>query len=226
MDEQLSVALIAALARVWSKIRLRHPDVPGVVLIPAPADRGRLNVLGHFAALRWRTRGDGDAQLHEVVVVAEHLNRASEDIVETLIHEAAHAMNFARGIKDCSPTSQYHNARFKEAAEELGLTVTKVKHYGYAFTTLAPETASHYVVETTLLEEALIHRRPRHIISPATPPSSDGDPATPSPDDEEKSTTRSRKATCACPFIIRVSKKTMDDTVIRCDSCGEPFQLV
>ena len=36
---------------------------------------------------------------------------------------------------------------------------------------------------------------------------------------------RSRKATCACPFIIRVSRKTIESTVIRCESCGEPFRL-
>lgn len=222
MDEQASVALIRALARVWTKIRLRHPDVPGVVLIPAPAERGRTNVLGHFAALRWRTCDDGQGHLHEVVVVAEHLNRGASDIVETLLHEAVHAMNFARGVKDCSTTSQYHNSAFKAGAEELGLTIQKVKHYGWAYTTLPPATAARYAEETGLLEAVLIHRRAPSRLVPLPP----GGSTTPDNEDEDKGTSRSRKATCACPYIIRVSKKTVEDTVIRCESCGEPFRLV
>ena len=55
-DEQASVLLIQALADVWKSIRDRHPAVPGVVLLAAPAQRGGLNVLGHFAALRWSAR--------------------------------------------------------------------------------------------------------------------------------------------------------------------------
>ena len=56
MDERTSVRLIEALSRVWTKIRIRHPDVPPVVLLAAPAPRGEMRVLGHFAALRWSGR--------------------------------------------------------------------------------------------------------------------------------------------------------------------------
>ena len=127
MDERLSVGLIAALARVWTSIRSKHPAVPGVVILAAPGARDQPRVLGHFAALRWSAKENSGKALHEVVVVAEYLNRPAEDVVETLLHEAAHAMNFDRGIKDCS-RSQYHNARFKVAAEEVGLTVEQVPH--------------------------------------------------------------------------------------------------
>ena len=39
MDEQRSVRLIEALSRVWTRIRIRHTDVPPVVLLAAPAPR-------------------------------------------------------------------------------------------------------------------------------------------------------------------------------------------
>lgn len=39
------------------------------------------------------------------------------------------------------------------------------------------------------------------------------------------SRSRSRTAVCACPFIIRVARKTLDDTTIRGESCGVPFRL-
>jgi hypothetical protein len=135
MHERLSVVLIEALTRVWSRIRVHHPGVPGVMLLAAPSQRGDLSVLGHFAPLRWRHKTRGDTGYHEVVVVAEHLDRSAADIVETLIHEAAHALNFERKVHDCS-RSQYHNRAFKAAAEELGLAVEQVPHYGFALTRL------------------------------------------------------------------------------------------
>ena len=230
MDERISVHLISALADCWSAIRARHPGVPGVVILPAPAQRGRLNVLGHFAPIRWKTRRAEDQLLHEVVVVAEHLDRTAEDIFETLVHEAAHALNFARGIHACSPTSQYHNAKFKEAAEELGLEVAKVPNYGWAYTVLAEVTKAFYSAVVEALGETLMHRRkPVLVVVPIAPPNdgqttNGGDGDTPE-DDEPQG--RSRKAICSCdpPYIIRVSKKVIGATVIRCDTCGEPFQL-
>jgi hypothetical protein len=216
--ERASVELIEALADVWSAIRRRHPDVPGVVLLPAPAQNGRMNVLGHFAALRWSAKKQYGGHLHEVVVVAEHLDRSAEDITETLLHEAAHAMNHERGKKDCS-RSQYHNQAFKAAAEELGLAVIQVRHYGFASTSLPVETAERYAEETAALRAVLVHRTKLGgpiVVPPGTIPIVGVD---------EGPQSRCRKATCCCPYIIRVSKKTMEDTTIRCESCGQPFQL-
>ena len=220
-DEQVSVRLIQALALIWKKIRELHPGVPGVILIPAPAHRDQMNVLGHFAALRWSAKREAEQHLHEVVVVAEHLNRPAEEIAETLLHEAAHSLNFERKIHDCS-RSQYHNRTFKAAAEELGLTVEQVPHYGFAKTSLPAPTAERYRAEIDHLTDVLVHRRGVRL--PAVPPGG----ATPTGDveDEDRSASRSRKATCPCGFIIRVSKKTMEATTIRCESCGEPFRLV
>ncbi len=223
MDEQPSLGLLQALSFIWTKIRERHPDVPEVVLLPAPAPRRQLNVLGHFAALRWSGRQEKGQHLHEVVVVAEHLDRPAEDTLETLLHEAAHALNFERGIKDCS-ASQYHNKKFRDAALELGLEVKQVKHYGFALTSLPKSTAELYQEEVVKLKEVLIHRRRPTLMTTggtgSTPPKTPG-PSVGGPGPRS----RSRKATCACPFIIRVSMKTMLNTVIRCECCGEPFRL-
>lgn len=218
--EERSVRLVAALARIWARIRERHPQVPGVVVLAAPNPHRATNVLGHFSALRWKAKSAGDERLHEVVIVAEHLNRSAEDILETLVHEAAHAMNFARGVNDCS-RSQYHNARFKEAAEELGLTATRVPHYGWALTRLADSTAAKYQDEVVQLREVLIHRH-RPLALPSGPATGGGD-TNDAPDGEDGPRSRHLKATCACPFVIRASKKTLTSTVIRCESCGEVF---
>lgn len=218
MHERASVILIEALAKVWSRIRVLHPAVPGVMLLAAPSLRSDLSVLGHFAPLRWRHRQKGEASHHEVMVVAEHLDRDPSEIVETLIHEAAHAMNFERGIHDCS-RSQYHNRAFKEAAEVLGLAVTQVPHYGFALTRLKPETLSRYAEDIKHLAEVLIHRAKPVTVSGVTPKGGDEEPP------NDKPASRNRKAVCKCLFIIRVAKATLDQTVIRCERCGEPFML-
>jgi hypothetical protein len=69
------------------------------------------------------------------------------------------ALNYARGILDCSPTSQYHNSRFKAAAEELGLFVVKVPHYGWAYTKLEDAKRARYADLAARLESVLVHRR-------------------------------------------------------------------
>jgi len=66
VDERASVDLIDALARIWSRIRSHHPDVPGVVLLAAPAANGAPNSLGHFAPLRWKGPKNVGDPVHEV----------------------------------------------------------------------------------------------------------------------------------------------------------------
>ena len=228
IDERASVRLVEALAAVWSKIREHHPDVPGVVILAAPSLRKQLNVLGHFAALRWSARKKGDQHFHEVVVVAEHLDRTAQEIVGTIVHEAAHAMNFERQVFDCS-RSQYHNQRFKEAAEELSLEVEQVPHYGFAKTRMTEKTVARYAEEIAQLNDALVHRRkPIVVVKPAPPKDGTRD----GPDDEDDNAddmpaSRHLKAVCSCnpPFIIRVSRKTLAETRIICVRCGEVFGI-
>jgi hypothetical protein len=182
-----------------------------------------MNVLGHFAALRWKAREHDGQQLHEVVVVAEHLDRTAKDVAETLLHEAAHAMNFAKGVKDCS-ASQYHNAKFRDAAEALGLSVSRIPHYGYALTKRVPSPTDRYAQEIEHLQSVLIHRRRPLIMVPPSGPTTDGDDSDSTPDDDMRSRNRNLKATCACPYVIRLSRKTLSETTIRCESCGEAFR--
>lgn len=221
MDERVTIVLIEALARIWTAIRENHPDVPGVVLLPAPNPHRQTSVLGHFAPLRWTPQEKEGRFWHEVVVVAEHLNRPAQEVLGTLLHEAVHALNFARGIKDCS-ANQYHNRKFRAVAEELGLAVQQVRHYGYAHTVVPPETADLYLAQTQILESVLIHRR--SLASPHSPPGK-GPIGPSSPTGKGNGRSRSLKAVCACPFIIRVARKTLQDTTIRCDTCHTSFQL-
>src|SRR5687768_783210 len=111
-------ALVAALEIAWAAIQRRHAEVPAVVVtlgaggIGVPA--GALK-LGHFAAKRWVTR-DSPADsggVAELFVGGEGLRRGADEVLATLLHEAAHGVASVRGIKDTSRQGRYHNARFK-----------------------------------------------------------------------------------------------------------------
>ena len=92
----------------------------------------------------WSTK-EGEP-LIELTLVAEHMNRTTVDICETVIHECVHLAAIARNIKDTSKSGR-HNRRFKELAEQFGLVVEGLdiegkpinKAIGYGNTALGPE---------------------------------------------------------------------------------------
>ena len=58
-----------------------------------------------------------------MVRAAKDYTAAASEVLATLLHEAAHALAHARGSKDTSRQGRYHNTKFKNCAEEVGLTV-------------------------------------------------------------------------------------------------------
>lgn len=80
----------------------------------------------------WET-ADGE-EYYEINMCAEHMRRSFEEVCGTLLHEMAHLYNLMHDIKDCN-ISQYHNGKFKAAAEAHGLTVEKTSH-GWSKTSL------------------------------------------------------------------------------------------
>lgn len=207
MSEQSeSIRLLATLDSVWTEIRAAHPDVPPVILLAAPGDRERHTKIGHFWALKWKHRTEGN--LHEVVLIAEYLQRTPQQVMEVLLHEAAHACNFVRGVKDCS-SNQYHNRSFKLTAEELGLRVTQRRNYGFSCTDLQPETEKRWAAQIERLgNEIRIFRRGRRgrKLGVQTPNS------------------RNLRASCACGFLIRVARATLSATEILCSRCDQVFR--
>jgi hypothetical protein len=121
--------LLAALEGAWATIRGHHAEIPEVVvLIATGSDRGALRKLGHFAARRWRLADGGERS--EILIAGEGLDRGPGSVFATLLHEAAHALAFARGIRDTSQGGRYHNRRVMAVATELGLQVGTLRPYG------------------------------------------------------------------------------------------------
>lgn len=114
------------LGVVWRAIRLHHPEVPEVVIVVASGTESRSAKWGHWAASRWSVGGDDE--LGEVLVAGERFQHGPTGVLETLLHEAAHALAHVRGVKDTSRNGRYHNKRYKRLAEEVGLTCMKGTH--------------------------------------------------------------------------------------------------
>jgi hypothetical protein len=155
--------LVAAMEVAWSAIQRWHPDVPAVVVT---VGAGSIGVpvgalkLGHFAARRWVTNDSADSGgIAELFVGGEGLRRGADEVLATLLHEAAHGLADARGIKETSRQGRYHNARFKALGEELGLVITRAGAIGWSGTKLPPGTAEEYAVECAELGSALVAYR-------------------------------------------------------------------
>ena len=134
--------LVAACERAWADIQGHHPELPHAVMVLGTGiERGRLVKLGHWWGGRWVADGQSRG---EVLLAGEALHLAPSEVFEILLHEAAHGINAARGIKDTSRGGRYHNQRFKAAAEEVLLRVRAMPPYGLARTLLTPEATERY----------------------------------------------------------------------------------
>lgn len=148
------VPIIEAFEFCWSAIRKHHPDLPEAVLIVESNSSGQVGKvpksngkkLGHFYNSSWKDK-DGTIY-HEVVVTGEHLARPATAVFGTILHEAAHAINYVRKIKDTSRGGRYHNKMFKAMAIDLGMVVQQLKigknSFGWANTRMTPDTVQKY----------------------------------------------------------------------------------
>lgn len=68
----------------------------------------------------WKRKEDNTYELN---ISAETLNCPIEETLDTMLHEMIHLYCRENGIKECSRGSTYHNKKFKELAEKVGLDV-------------------------------------------------------------------------------------------------------
>jgi hypothetical protein len=157
---------------------------------------------GHFTHFQpWHANGEA---FHEIAFNLEHFTTA-EELLSTLIHEVAHSLNFSNGIQDTS-ANQYHNAKFKEQAEALGLKTEQTKK-GYSSTTLTEFGAKRWAKALKILRQAL----------ELTAISNDGN-AKP-----KGRNTNLIKAMCDCQNVIRLSRGVLESGVT-CNTCEEIFK--
>ncbi len=107
--------IITALEGMWADIQKRHPEVPDVVLITGTSRQAGGNRWGHHWPERWHQHGKQMAP--ELFIAGELLALGAARVLQTMLHEAAHALAHVRGIKDTSRSgNRYHNSLFAELA--------------------------------------------------------------------------------------------------------------
>lgn len=191
--------LVQALESAYNIIRERNPDVPDAVIVISSAD----GKYGHFSAARWST---DKGSLPEIMVTAEGLKRPAREVLATLVHEAAHGVAHARGIQDVSDNGRYHNKKFAQFADELGLSVAPaMQRLGHSGTSI-PEGEFDDLIET--LEPKLVAYRKFD------------------PPREKSPNSSGRKYTvrCECDRKIYLAKSTWEKGPIVCGLCGSEFE--
>jgi hypothetical protein len=197
----------AALEAAWADIRANHDDLPHVYFTTGSGKEGRQGQArwGHWAALRWLPRAEGQDPVGEVLIAGERLEFGAEGVMETLLHESAHALATVREIKDTSRNGRYHNGEYKSLAEEVGLDVEKGKH-GWNQTVLPAATQEQYKTTVAALDKALAGYR----VAPAK-------------EEKEKKKKSRATLTCACERRIQVVFSVAVMGPINCGLCDKPF---
>jgi hypothetical protein len=213
--------VVAACEDAWRAIQRHHPDVPDVVLVLGTGvERGRLVKLGHWWGGRWIA--DGDLR-GEVLLAGEALHLSAEQVFEVLLHEAAHGLNAARGVKDTSRGGRYHNAHFKATGHEVGLAVSTMPPHGWARTTLEPSAIERYQSEISRLGDAMrIARRLGANLQIGEPENGDGERDSERGGDETRRATP-RAATCGCGRRMRMAPSVLAQGPVTCGICSQDF---
>jgi curved DNA-binding protein CbpA len=204
-DDTTASRLLLVLEDTWREIRRQHPEIPAVVIIIASGTAGRHPKWGHHAAERWQVASE---QRTEIMISGEGLRRTAAEVLGTLLHEAAHALAAARGIKDTSRQGRYHNEKFAALARELGIDVAKDPRIGWSITTVPDPTAAAYADQLTALQAAMTLWRCDETLTTTT----------------TRRSTNLIAATCPCARIIRVAASTLAAAPITCEACSGTFE--
>lgn len=237
--------LVAALETVWATIRQHHPEVPDVVIITGSGNEGLGLVWGHYGHDFWRNgrfrvNGEGVVERDrkpELFVSGQTLGVGAVKTVQTMLHEASHAVAAARGVKDTSRQNRYHNRRFREIAEELGLAYEYERPHdvlGFSQVTITEVTRQKYAAVIAQLDEAiaLSMELPAWLkLTGGQGGTGQGDPGEGGdgvhgrrrPRDPGRKSTALLKATCGCDRIIRISRSVLEQAPITCGQCGDDF---
>jgi hypothetical protein len=225
-NTDISTPLVRAFAYAWAAIQKNHPEVPDVVITLGAGRKREGLVLGHFAPNRWAR---GEAHVHELFVGGEGLNRTPQEVMGTLLHEAAHGLAVATGKDDVSRGGRYHNSTFKALGEQLGVSLEYSKSIGWSTTTITPDAEKRYAAAIRRLEGAMVafRREPSQGVLVGGGLPIGGIPMPGTKGRGRSSQNNGVVLECACepkPRKIRVSQSVAEMGAIRCELCGARFE--
>lgn len=220
--------IITALETAWSEIQRRLPEVPDVVMITGASAQKFGDVWGYHAPEQW-ARAQEEGRAPELFIAGELLARGPRETLQTVMHEAAHALGAARGIRTTSDSGRYHNKRFAALANEIGLTAPAkpLKRYGFTDVTLGDAAAAEWADVIAALEGGIIAYRydPGAVVATAGEDDEAGDAETGT---GEKRGGQRPAAECGCapPRRLRLTRKQLAEGPLICGVCNERFTFV
>jgi hypothetical protein len=191
------------LEDVWGVLQERYPEIPDTVIVLGTGVKGaKLHKWGHWLPKSWKV---DSVKTGEFLLAGEALAVGPEKVMEIVKHEATHALAESRSIVDTSRNGRFHNKKFADLAEEMGLKAVKWDPYGWAATEYTPlpqdDEMLAYIKEALILERPFVAKDPEE-------------------DSERK---KSIKTECGCPRKLRLSQTQMEDGPITCGVCNEDF---
>lgn len=152
--------IITQMEQAYADVRANHPDLPADIVFVMGQGATRSGIkYGHFATGRWTAKDAvRSGEVPEVLISAECLAMGAEQVMQTIVHEAVHALAHARGVKETSRQNRYHNRKFVDLAEELGMFYPHDgpdATIGWSAVELTEETKAKYSERISLLEEAI-----------------------------------------------------------------------
>lgn len=163
----------------------------------------------------WYTENE---KQYEINICANTIKYDREGgVYGTLLHEMAHLYAGEKKIKDVSNNGFYHNKKYKEIAENHGLTCKCHPTYGWTMTSLNDEA------------KALVHEMEKlemFYINPMREKSAEIQSVEEMEEKEEEAKPRQKRTwTYRCPVCgEEIKSKNPDGTYY--DDCGEKFERV
>ena len=198
--------IITALQSVYLDLAKLVLKVDGTVLPEAIITVARdSKKLGHFTL--WTPWNTVAGKRVEILITGECLAKGAEQVLVTLIHEAAHAYNFALKRQDVSG-GYYHNKLFVDAADRVfGLIVKKHSaKYGMALTEADADFAVRFKAQLETISKALEAS------------------AVEAPAKKKKAANRNLiKCVCECDTVVRMSATVLETQTVKCSKCKKAF---
>lgn len=198
--------LLHALSDLWERLRIHVPELPPITPTVSPTVRRQ-----DHGPERWTE--DEDGSVSGLVMTADVLQGGAELVLQTVLHDAAHLLNWRRGVSDTTMRGVYHNASFLTAAEEVCLEwpadAERVKGRGYPDPVVGDAARERHAVDLRALEEAIPPLLP-HLGMPTSSGTGRVDRLT-------------LRCQCKPPRIFRISRTVAAQGPIRCGVCGEDF---
>lgn len=162
---------------------------------------------GHCTVAKvWKKK---DGETYELNIGAEVLNYPIEETLDTMAHEMVHLYCRENNIKEVSRGGVYHNKKFKELAEKIGLDVFYDKRVGW--NTKPSDKMIQYALDNDWNEITLGRGTQIRFATNFTPTASQTGTPT-----REPRTSSTRKYKCPC---CNTSVRATRDVDIICGYC-------